>query len=54
MAILRLFEHVLMNLIMVSEEEIFSLMRTHVFEEGFALIAIDVEGFRAIDVRNHC
>lgn len=33
-----------MFLIVISQEEVFSLMRTHVFEEGLALIAVDVEG----------
>lgn len=50
MAILRLFEYVLMFLIVISQEEVFSLVGTHVFEVGLALVAVDVESFRAVDV----
>lgn len=54
MAILRLFKDVLMLLIVISQEEVFSLVGTHIFEVGLALVAVDVESFRAVDVWDNC
>ena len=42
MAILRLFEYVLMFLIEILQKKVFSLVWTHVFEVRFALVAVDI------------
>ena len=52
MTILRLFEYVLMFLTEILQKKVFSFVWTHVFEVRFALIAVDVKGLRAINVRD--